>query len=122
MNLITKFHFMKGIIMFFGFVFMNLDGYAQPFIRRGYALHEYDLLGKGARSAGMGYAFNAVSDDATAMSWNPAGMVQIKKPEVAFVNSLLIVGSLSRPFPTPPSRIPSSPHMGPVSFLSCLLS
>jgi hypothetical protein len=53
-----------------------------------HAQNQYDLLGKGARAAGMGYAFSAVSDDATAISWNPAGMVQIKKPEVAFVNSL----------------------------------
>ena len=36
----------------------------------------------------MGYAFNAVADDATALSWNPAGIVQIKKPELAFSNSL----------------------------------
>ena len=52
------------------------------------AQKEYDLLGKGARAAGMAYAFNAIADDATAMSWNPAGMVQIKRPEFAFANVL----------------------------------
>ncbi|MBN1414761.1 MAG: outer membrane protein transport protein [Bacteroidales bacterium] len=53
-----------------------------------HAQNEYDFLGKGARAAGMGYAFNAVSDDATAMSWNPAGLIQIKNPEVDFTNSV----------------------------------
>lgn len=55
------------------------------------AQNEYDFLGKGARAAGMAYAFSAVSDDATAISWNPAGIVQIKKPEFAFVNSLTTI-------------------------------
>jgi long-subunit fatty acid transport protein len=55
------------------------------------AQNEYDFLGKGARAAGMAYAFSAISDDATAMSWNPAGIVQIKKPEFAFVNSLTAI-------------------------------
>jgi hypothetical protein len=53
-----------------------------------FAQREYDLLGKGARAAGMAYAFTALSDDATAMSWNPAGIVQVKKPELALVNSI----------------------------------
>jgi len=50
--------------------------------------YDFDLLGKGARAAGMAYAFNAVADDATALSWNPAGIVQIKKPELGFSNSI----------------------------------
>ena len=69
----------KTPILIFVFIFMISVIHAQ---------NEYDLLGKGARAAGMGYAFNAIADDATAISWNPAGMVQIKKPEIAFVNSL----------------------------------
>ena len=42
------------------------------------AQNEYNFYGKGARAAGMGYAFNAISDDAFAMSFNPAGITQIK--------------------------------------------
>jgi hypothetical protein len=49
---------------------------------------DLDLVGRGARAAGMAYAFNAVADDATALSWNPAGIAQIKKPELAFSNSI----------------------------------
>jgi long-chain fatty acid transport protein len=43
--------------------------------------------GSGARAAGMGNAFIAVSDDGTAASWNPAGLSQLRKPEISLVQS-----------------------------------
>ncbi len=42
-------------------------------------------VGSGARAAGMADAFVAVADDATAASWNPAGLVQLERPEVSIV-------------------------------------
>lgn len=42
-------------------------------------------VGAGARAAGMGDAFVAVADDATAASWNPAGLIQLEKPELSIV-------------------------------------
>ena len=42
-------------------------------------------VGSGARAAVMGGAFIGVADDATAASWNPAGLVQLEKPEVSVV-------------------------------------
>ncbi len=39
-------------------------------------------IGVGARAIGMGEAFVAVSDDANALYWNPAGLSQIKKREL----------------------------------------
>jgi long-subunit fatty acid transport protein len=44
--------------------------------------------GSGARAAGMGNAFVAVSDDGTAASWNPAGLAQLRKPEFSLVYAL----------------------------------
>ena len=44
-------------------------------------------VGSGARAMGMGGAFIAVADDATAASWNPAGLTQLKRPEISFVVS-----------------------------------
>jgi long-subunit fatty acid transport protein len=41
--------------------------------------------GSGARAAGMGDAFVAVSDDGTAASWNPAGLAQLRQPEFSLV-------------------------------------
>ena len=39
-------------------------------------------IGPGARSIGMGSAFVSVADDASSIYWNPAGIVNINKPEV----------------------------------------
>jgi len=72
---------MKRLFLLSVFVFTIALGRAQ-FVYD--YTHDLDLLGKGARATGMAYAFNAVADDATALSWNPAGIVQIKKPELAF--------------------------------------
>jgi hypothetical protein len=45
---------------------------------------EYNFLGAGARANGMGDAFVAVADDATAIFWNPAGLFQLDQPEASF--------------------------------------
>src|SRR5574340_274737 len=42
-------------------------------------------LGSGARAYGMGGAFLARADDATAASWNPAGLSYLRLPEVTVV-------------------------------------
>jgi long-subunit fatty acid transport protein len=42
-------------------------------------------LGSGARAYGMGGAFLARADDATAASWNPAGLSYLRLPEVSIV-------------------------------------
>ena len=44
--------------------------------------------GSGARAAGMANAFVALSDDGTASSWNPAGLAQLRKPELTLVYGL----------------------------------
>ncbi|MBF0245657.1 MAG: outer membrane protein transport protein [Planctomycetes bacterium] len=44
-------------------------------------------VGAGARAMGMGDAFVAVADDASAASWNPAGLTALEKPEVSIVLS-----------------------------------
>ena len=44
-------------------------------------------VGSGARAIGMGGAFIAVADDATAASWNPAGLTQLRRPEVSIAYS-----------------------------------
>jgi len=45
----------------------------------------FNPIGSGARALGMGGAFIGVSDDATAASWNPAGLIQLKSPEISIV-------------------------------------
>jgi len=41
--------------------------------------------GSGARALGLCGAFTAVADDATAASWNPAGLIQLQRPEASVV-------------------------------------
>lgn len=45
----------------------------------------FSIQGAGARAMGMGGAFIGVADDATAVSFNPAGLAQMVKPEASFV-------------------------------------
>lgn len=45
-------------------------------------------VGSGARAMGMGGAFIAIADDATAASWNPAGLIQLKRPQISLVGNL----------------------------------
>ena len=47
-------------------------------------LRDLDFLGGGARARGMGGAFLGLSDDASAASWNPAGLVQLNKIQTSF--------------------------------------
>jgi len=42
-------------------------------------------VGSGARAMGMGGAFIGIADDATAASWNPAGLVQLERAEFSAV-------------------------------------
>ncbi len=48
--------------------------------------------GSGARALGLAGAFTAVADDATAASWNPAGLIQLERPEA----SLMLRGAYIR--------------------------
>lgn len=41
--------------------------------------------GSGARALGLGGAFTAIADDATAASWNPGGLIQLERPELSVV-------------------------------------
>ncbi|MEW6049638.1 MAG: hypothetical protein AB1644_01040 [Candidatus Zixiibacteriota bacterium] len=44
----------------------------------------FDFTGAGARAEGMGKAFYGVSDDVSAASWNPAGLIVHEKPMLGF--------------------------------------
>ena len=53
------------------------DSHAGAFLR----------MGVGARALGMGGAFTAIADDATASYWNPAGLTKIENIEATFMYS-----------------------------------
>ncbi|MBI5242356.1 MAG: PorV/PorQ family protein [Elusimicrobia bacterium] len=45
--------------------------------------------GVGARALGMGGAFYAIADDATAAYWNPAGLAYLQRKEASFMSAML---------------------------------
>lgn len=45
----------------------------------------FNFAGQGARALAMGGAFIGIADDATAISWNPAGLGQLDRPELSGV-------------------------------------
>jgi hypothetical protein len=52
--------------------------------RTGVSLASALKIGAGARAAAMGEAVVAITDDATSVYWNPAGMTQINKNQASF--------------------------------------
>jgi len=73
---------MKGIFFFIALLSLlwigqdNLIGQGQI---------DFNFIGAGARARGMGGAFIGGADDATAASWNPAGLVYLEKAEASAV-------------------------------------
>lgn len=49
------------------------------------------LSALGARALALGGAFTAIADDATAISWNPAGLATLEKRELLLVGNLRFV-------------------------------
>ena len=52
--------------------------------RAGTAMAQFLKIGVGGRAVGMGEAFAAVANDASALYWNPAGIAQTTQNEVMF--------------------------------------
>ncbi len=53
----------------------------------GAATAQFLKVAPGARGVALGEAFSALADDATAMDWNPAGLIRIKRRSLALMHS-----------------------------------
>ena len=85
--------FSEGGLVFLFFIvtmFHATGAYGQA-IGRAEIASSFNPVGSGARALGMGGAFIAVADDATAASWNPGGLIQLEKPEISAVGSAVSV-------------------------------
>jgi len=78
----------------------------------------FDFSGGGARAQAMGNAYIAISDDITAGSWNPAGLINLDRPVLGLSYSALSPGGYSD-F-TAPSGAFRKDHLSSVSALSTL--
>lgn len=59
--------------------------------RAGISTAQFLKIGVGGRAAALGEAFVAISDDASALYWNPAGLAQFKKNQVIFSHNIWVV-------------------------------
>lgn len=83
--MIRKFYSKLILLFFFGYLLSCGNAFSGQEIY----LTSPSPVGSGARALGMGGAFISIADDATAASWNPGGLVQLKRPELSIVNSIL---------------------------------
>jgi len=81
----------------------------------------FNPVGSGARALGMGGAFIAVADDATAASWNPAGLVQLRRPELSLVGAYVDRVESNQWTGHPESDGPQSADGRELNFLSLTL-
>jgi len=75
------------IFIFIIFSVENLFFISSSFGMRTEVTSSMTPVGSGARASGIGSAFIAVANDATAASWNPAGLSLLDKPEFSMVIS-----------------------------------
>lgn len=75
--------------LLFLFVFSTNQLKAQTLFQQVGIASSPNPVGSGARAVGMGSAFIAVADDATAASWNPAGLIQLDRPEMSIAGEHL---------------------------------
>jgi long-subunit fatty acid transport protein len=59
--------------------------------RAGISTAQFLKIGVGGRAAALGESFVAISDDASALYWNPAGLAQFKTDEVIFSHNIWLV-------------------------------
>jgi len=89
---------LKKCVYYFLFVFLFLP----TVIFGGFVLGKYGgaflETGVGARALGMGGAYVAVASDATAIYWNPAGLVSLKTIQVHGMHSERFAGIVNRDF------------------------
>jgi hypothetical protein len=63
---------------------LPVSAFAQdPFAKVGTYALQFLKIGPSARATGMGSAFTAISDDASALYWNPAGIVELTRTSVS---------------------------------------
>jgi len=73
--------------------------------------------GSGARALGQS-AFIAVADDATAASWNPAGLINLEKSEASFVGAWKNISIYPKSLAINRSYDEDSWSMGEINFMS----
>jgi len=74
----------KNFIPFFLFLLLATEALPQTMTKTGTTAAQFLKIGVSPRSIGMGGAFAAISNDASAMYWNPAGLSRMQSGEAMF--------------------------------------
>lgn len=87
---------MKKLFIILLLFYFASESYAQLFPvlgeqRAGISTAQFLKIGVGGRAAALGESFIAISDDASALYWNPAGLAQFKKNQVMFSHNIWLV-------------------------------
>jgi hypothetical protein len=78
----------KGICVLALIAFLPVQTFAtEPFAKVGTYALPFLKIPVSARASGMGSAFTAIANDATATYWNPAGLVDITRTQVSLNNT-----------------------------------
>ncbi|MBM2841561.1 MAG: hypothetical protein HW412_2089 [Bacteroidetes bacterium] len=78
---------MKKTLIVLIVLMLPASSFGGGFSKVGTASAQFLKIGVGARAAGMGGAFAAVSNDVSALYWNPAGMTALPSISVGFSHS-----------------------------------
>lgn len=86
----------KILIISFFILFAFSNSFAQLFPtlggqRAGISTAQFLKIGVGGRASALGDAFVAIANDASALYWNPAGLVQFKDDQVIFSHNQWVV-------------------------------
>jgi len=82
------------IILILCYAFIDVKAQLFPVLggqRAGISTAQFLKIGVGGRASAMGDAFIAIGDDASALYWNPAGLVQFEKDQIIFSHNQWIV-------------------------------
>jgi long-subunit fatty acid transport protein len=86
----------KLLLLTLTLLLINTGSYAQLFPtlggqRAGISAAQFLKIGVGGRASAMGEAFVAVANDASALYWNPAGLVQFTNDQLIFSHNNWVV-------------------------------
>lgn len=91
-------YFITGMVLFG--IFFNPFGdlvFGQKFTNAKYG-SDFLNAGAGARAMAMGQTQTAISDDATSLFWNPAGLMQLHQPDLFLMHSERFAGTVAYDF------------------------
>ena len=82
------------LLLFIVITFSDSDAQLFPVLggqRAGISTAQFLKIGVGGRAAALGESFVAISDDASALYWNPAGLAQFNTNQVIFSHNIWLV-------------------------------